>query len=231
MLRSPFDVVGEHLVGSLLRERLLVHHRWRLTILQRDDGVGSLADRLLVRLGNSEKITDRLHGHQRAQILDEVESARANQRIECPCAVLSRQRLDRFHAPRGEHTRQQSPVQIMQRRVLPQDDPWRHLYAREDNVGGSSSARAKRVPIRQRRGDIVVSAQRVEVVLLVVIERRFVPKSFPDRVRIVIDFEVIRVVVQVDRVRTCRYWSPFTMPRPGLASEPKICSAKATSTS
>jgi hypothetical protein len=55
----------------------------------------------------------------------------------------------------------------------------------------------KGLPVRQLPGDVLVAAQRVEVVLIVVVQRSFVTQPFPGGVRIVIDVEVERVVVHL----------------------------------
>ena len=45
--------------------------------------------------------------------------------------------------------------------------------------------------------DVVVAADRVEVVLLVVVERRLVPQPAEHRVRVGVDLDVVRVVLQL----------------------------------
>ncbi len=66
-----------------------------------------------------------------------------------------------------------------------------------DQLEDRASARPVRLPVDQRALDVLEAAQREEVVLLVVVERRFVPQPLPDRMRIGVDLEVVRVVVDV----------------------------------
>ena len=56
-------------------------------------------------------------------------------------------------------------------------------------------AGAIRLPVDQAALHVVVATERVELVLLVVVERRFVAQPLPDRVRVGVDLEVVGVVV------------------------------------
>ncbi len=58
-------------------------------------------------------------------------------------------------------------------------------------------ARPERVGVDQSVEDVVVPAQRVEVVLLVEVDGRLVTEPTPDRIRIGVDRVVPRVVVDV----------------------------------
>ena len=58
-------------------------------------------------------------------------------------------------------------------------------------------ARPERVGVEQAVEDVVVPAQRVEVVLLVEVDGRLVAEPLPDRIRIGVDRVVPRVVVDV----------------------------------
>jgi len=53
------------------------------------------------------------------------------------------------------------------------------------------------LPVDRAALDVFEAAQGEEVVLLVVVERPFLAQAFPDRVRVRIDVEVVRVVVDV----------------------------------
>src|SRR6478672_9252041 len=59
--------------------------------------------------------------------------------------------------------------------------------------------------------DVVEAAQREEVELLVVVERLLLAKPSPDRIRIGVDVEVVRVVVQLAVVRDCHATTPLTL--------------------
>src|SRR3954453_11070737 len=60
-----------------------------------------------------------------------------------------------------------------------------------------ASAGAIRAPVDGAAFDVVEAAHCEEVVLLVVVERRLVAQPLPDRIRIRVDVEVVRVVVQI----------------------------------
>src|SRR5262249_484131 len=64
-----------------------------------------------------------------------------------------------------------------------------------DQLEDRAPGRAVRLPVDRRPFDVVEAAEREEVVALVVIERLFVAQPFPDRVRVGVDLEVVRVVV------------------------------------
>src|SRR5262249_30809614 len=53
------------------------------------------------------------------------------------------------------------------------------------------------IPVGQLGGNIFVPAQRVEVVFLVAVQRGFVAQPLPDRIRVVVDVEIERVVVRL----------------------------------
>src|SRR3954468_7370304 len=88
-------------------------------------------------------------------------------------------------------------MQIMQRWILEQNHPRRKLDTAHDDVDGGATARPVRLPIRQLGRDVLVPTQGVEVVLLVVVQRHFVAHPLPDGIRIVVDVEIERVVVDL----------------------------------
>src|SRR5437899_2087784 len=90
-------------------------------------------------------------------------------------------------------------MEVVQRRILEQDDPGRNRNAACDDVHRGASPGAVRLPVRQLSRDVLVPAQRVELVLVVVIQWGLVPKPPPRRIRIIVDREVERVVVRLDR--------------------------------
>src|SRR3954453_11191103 len=92
-------------------------------------------------------------------------------------------------------------MQIMERRILEQDDTGRHFDAAHDDVYRRAAPRPVNLPVRNLSGPVFVTTERVEVVLLVVIERRLIPQSLPDRIRVVIDLEIKRVVIHINRAR------------------------------
>ena len=82
------------------------------------------------------------------------------------------------------------------RRVLHEDVAGRQLDAGHDEVERRALAGPVRVPVLHGPLDVVEAAQRPEVVLLVAVERRLVPHPLPDRVRVLVDLDVERVVVE-----------------------------------
>jgi hypothetical protein len=94
-------------------------------------------------------------------------------------------------------------VQVVNRRVLEKDDAGRNLHAVENDVDGRAFTGPVILPIDQFAGDVGVPAQRVEAVLLVVIERRDIAQLFPDGVGVVVDVEVERVVVRLNLHPVC----------------------------
>ena len=92
-------------------------------------------------------------------------------------------------------------MKIVDRWVLEQDDAGWELDAAQDDVHRGAAARPIRLPVVKLARDILVPAQCVEVVLLVVVQRRLVAQPLPRRVGIVVDREIVRVVIDLDRAR------------------------------
>src|SRR4029077_13918718 len=86
-------------------------------------------------------------------------------------------------------------MQIMNRRIFKKDDAGRNLDTAHDDIHGGAATRPVGLPIRQLAGDILIAAQRVEVVLVVVVQGGFVAQPLPDRIGVVVDVEIERVVV------------------------------------
>ena len=92
--------------------------------------VGTVANLFLIGLRDAEQHADRSHRHLRAEIRDEVEPAGADEGIESPSAELADLRLEGAHLVGREDPGQQAAVDRVQRRVLEDDDPRRHLDVR-----------------------------------------------------------------------------------------------------
>ena len=210
VLRAPVDVVGEHLAH---RRRLRRGGLGR-TVLDAEALVELLADRFLVLLRDAEQHADRPHRHRRAEVTHEVEAARTDERIERAGAELADLGLDGVHLLGREHARQQAAMDVVDRRVLEEDQPGRQLDVGANDLEDRPAARPVGLPVDQGAVDVGEAAQRVEVVLLVVVERRLVAQLLPDRVRIRVDLEVVRVVVDgaaADRHGCSRPRRRFTM--------------------
>ncbi len=92
----------------------------------------------------------------------------------------------------GEHPRQQLAMHVVDRWVLEKN----HRARRDFDVGldqldDRAACRAERLVVDQCLGNVVEAAQRVEVELLVVIERCFFAQTGERRVRIGIDLDVV----------------------------------------
>ena len=84
----------------------------------------------------------------------------------------------------------------VERRVLEDEDPRRHLEVGPDDLENAALGRAERLAIDQTSLDVLEPAHRIEVVRLVVVQRRFVPETTVHRVRVGVDIRAVRVVVQ-----------------------------------
>ena len=81
--------------------------------------------------------------------------------------------------------------------VLPQDDTTREAHPRLDDLEDVAVRRRERLPVDQGRLDVDVARQRPHVVALVVVDGRVVAQPLERRVRVGIDLDVVRVVVDV----------------------------------
>jgi hypothetical protein len=92
-------------------------------------------------------------------------------------------------------------VQVVDRRVLEDDRAARQFDVVLDDLLDQLEDRALagdvRLPIDRAALDVLEAAQGEEVVAVVVIERPLIAQSLPDRVRVGVDVEVVRVVVDV----------------------------------
>src|ERR1700683_1955822 len=185
----------------------------------------------LVFLWDAEEHADDPHWEIGGQVVDEVELAAFHQRVERSGAVVPSLWLDLGHPPRGEHAAQEAPMQIVRGGVLEQDDAVRHLHPALDELQHRALTRDVRLPVGTAVLDVLEPAERVEVVLFVVVERRLVTHALPDRVRVVINGEVIGVVIQLALLRFVDtgsfHWHVYpTGPFGNLSSDPastRIC--------
>ena len=121
-------------------------------------------------------------------------------------AELADLRLERGDAPRREHARQQAAVHRVRGRVLEDQRARRHLDVRLDELEDAARARDVVLGVDEAALAVLVAADREEVVLLVVVERRFVAQPLVQRVRVGVDVGVVRVVVEVSS-----RWSPLLL--------------------
>ena len=145
-------------------------------------------DRLLVLLGDAEQHADGPHRHLGAEVGDEVESARSDQRVEAAGAELPDLRLDGVHLARGEHPGQQAAVHVVVGGSSKMIEPGRDLEAALDQLEHRAPGRAVGLPVdrgraRRRRSG---SARRSRTSRC---SRagRFVAQALPDRIGIGVD--------------------------------------------
>ena len=101
----------------------------------------------------------------------------------------------------GVNTRDmQRPVDGVRGRILEQERARGNLEARLDQLEDPASRRAVRVAVDEAALDVLVAAHGVEVVRLVVVERRLLAEAAEHRVRIGVDRDVVGVVVDVGLV-------------------------------
>ena len=164
--------------------------------------VDPVADRHLVLLGDAEQHPDGEHRHDRTEVGDEVEARPRPTSGSRVRAQNSRTFGSIASIAFGVNTRDiRLRCRSCDRRVLHEDRARRHLDAGQDHLERRALARAERVPVDEGLLDVVVAGQRVEVVLLVPVQRRLVAHPLPERVRVFVDLDVERVVVDVALVR------------------------------
>ena len=143
-------------------------------------------------------------GSSPANVVDVVELVLAVDGVEEVVAELRDRGLEVGDAP----GRERAAHELAQLRVLGRVHHDHHRDARRaPRVIISSTdavARHERLGVEQPVEHVVVAAQRVEPVLLVPVQRRFVAQPLPDRVRVGVDRVVVRVVVELGRRSCCR---------------------------
>ncbi len=133
---------------------------------------------------------------------DEVEPV-ADQRIQTTRAEFTDLGFQRIDLARRENSSQQLAVDVVQRRVLEDHDARRHLDVRLDQLEDRPPRRAESLVIDQRPVDIGEPAQRIEVVLLVVVQGRFLAKPAKHPIRVSVELNVVRVAVDVAGSADC----------------------------
>ncbi len=126
---------------------------------------------------------------------------RADERVERARRVGPDLGLDGGQPARREDPAEQSAVQVVVGRVLEDEHARRHLDLGLDDLEHRPLGRAVGLPVDEGLLDVVVAAQRVEVVLLVEVEGRLVAQPLPHWVGVGVDVEVVGVVVRRGRGR------------------------------
>ncbi len=161
----------------------------------RADVVGLVDDDVLEVLGDAEEHADDAQRHDRAEMLDEVDLISTDERVEAAGGELADQGLDGIHLPRREGTGQQIAADVVDRRILEDQCARRNLDIGLQDFQHHAPGGTEGLPVDQCLVDVVETAQRVEVMLGVVVERRVVPQSLEHRVRVGVEVDVPRVVV------------------------------------
>ena len=120
-----------------------------------------------------------------------------DERIEAVGAELADLRLEFGDAPRREGAGQQPAVDGVRRRVLEDDDAGRDVDVRLDDLEDGALARDVRLRVEQSLLDVLVPADREEVVGVVVVERRLFAQPPVHRIRVGVDLDAVHVVVDV----------------------------------
>ncbi len=208
----PVDVLGEPLGGAHAVAVGLVEVG-HVAIGQAQALVDPVADGLLVGLGDAQQHADGAHGHLGAQVLDEVEPALPDQRVEAAGAEAADLGLEVVDGPGREHPGEQAAVEGVGGGILEDDGPGRQVHVGLDDLQQRALRGDVRLPLLRAGVDVLEAAQRIEVVPLVVVDRLLVPQPSPYRVRVGVDLEVVRVVVDVGFRRghlgphRCPWWS------------------------
>ena len=92
----------------------------------------------------------------------------------------------------------------VQRRILEDEEAGRPVDAQPNEVENVGLRVAEPLVVGERTFHVVGPADREEVVLLVVIERRLLAQAAEDRIGIRVDLEVVRVVIDVGSPRPHR---------------------------
>ena len=93
-------------------------------------------------------------------------------------------------------------------RVLEDEDARRHLDARLDDLQDPAAPGDVGVAVDQPALDVLEAAQRVEVVLLVVVERRLLAEPCEHGIRVGVDLDRVRVVREIAGLRGSVIASP-----------------------
>ena len=131
----------------------------------------------------------------------------SDQRIETSRTVGTHPGLDLRDPAGGEQSRHESAVRAVKWRVLEDDHAGWELHVVPDQLEQRASGGAVGSPVGETGHHVLVAAERPELVLVVAIERRLVPHPPPDWMRIGVDLEVVRVVVDVGHRRGTEGWS------------------------
>ena len=206
VLRHPAPLVDELFdVGADAADRFQFFGRdLRVAVVEPHHGVDPLAQHVLVFVGDSQQRADHHRRDLRREHLHVVEAVAVAFGIEELRAQLTGARFERANSARREGPAHDAAQIVMIGRV--QEDHHSEpgighrrfgiVGGRVDHLEHGAARGAIGLPLERRLQHIGEARQCVEVVALVVVERRFVAHPLPHRVRIRVDLGVVGVVVQ-----------------------------------
>ena len=170
----------------------------RLALLHVEAGVGPLTELACMAFGEPEQRQDDCRRQHAREAVDVVELRVAGDVVEEVTTQRGDLRLEIGDAPRGEGAADELAQLRVPGRV--HHDHHRDVvelvadHLEHDPVTGDEGLR-----VEQAVEHVLVATERVELVLLVPVDRRLVAEALPDRVRIGVDRVVPGVVVEVGR--------------------------------
>ena len=194
MFGAPVDELREHLTRRDGTVGVLGHLAASFGAQRR---VAVLDHVLLIGLGDTEQHSDDPHRHLSAEVLDEVEAPRPDEWVKAAGGELPDLGFQRGDLAGSEYPRQQLSVDVVDRWILEDQRARRNLHPGFDDFEHGAVRGAERLVVQQRRVDVLVAAQCEEVVLRVVVQRHFFSDASEHRVWVAVEFDVIRVVVDI----------------------------------
>ncbi len=182
--------------------------------------VPSFADGLEMLVWHSQQHSDHPHGHPSAQISHEVEPLAADEGIQTFSTEFADLGFESADLARGEHPGQQLAMDVVDRRILENDEARRDVDVGLHGFQHVTPGRAERFDVDRCTVDVRESAQCVEVVLAVVVQRRFLPKPRIRRVRTDIQLDVVGVITNIAHSSNCH---GFRLSERFRARSGKIC--------
>ncbi len=164
-------------VGARLHDRIHAVRRDADALVALESFVEPVPQLLSVGSGHTEHRGDHLDGEQRGEIFDRVERG-GIELAHIAVDGLAHKGFQRDDSSRREHAVDELAHPLVLRRIQADDDLAHDAgFARRgglDHVQCDAPRGRERLVIPDRRGDVVVAGQRPEVVLLAVVQRRFV---------------------------------------------------------
>jgi len=195
---APVDVVGEVALEHVavdIGHRLSIGHL--VARLQLEAVVDAGADEIEVAVGHAHQLAHQLAGHLRPEVAHEVEPGLADELVERVGTELADLRFECEHLLGGEHPGEQAAVHVVGGRILEDHHALGQLGAALDHLEQRAFAGDEPAEVLEAGLDIVEAAEGKEVIAFVVVERRLIAHALPQRIRVLVDLEVERVVVDL----------------------------------